>query len=135
MPKNVYFVPAHPIAGTEYSGPKAGFESLFQERWTILTPTEHTQDDALQKIRSFWEKCEAKIQIMSSEKHDQIFATISHLPHVLAYTLVQTTGIFEQLHHANILQYSAGGFRDTTRIAASDPRMWTDICLANGEAI
>jgi len=127
------FVPGHPIAGTERSGVEASFAELFQERRVILTPTRDTDPEALSQVRSLWEATGAEVVDMDIAHHDEILAATSHLPHVLAYTLVDTlAGMGER---EEIFEYAAGGFRDFTRIASSDPLMWRDICLANGDAI
>jgi prephenate dehydrogenase len=127
------FVPGHPIAGAEKSGVEAGFASLFQGRRVILTPLARTDDDATAKIDAMWRQCGAAIDYLSVEHHDKVLAATSHLPHMLAYALVHhLSGLNE---HDEIFRYAAGGFRDFTRIASSDPVMWRDVCLANGDAL
>ncbi|HWQ93894.1 MAG TPA: prephenate dehydrogenase/arogenate dehydrogenase family protein [Gammaproteobacteria bacterium] len=127
------FVPGHPIAGTEQSGVEASSAQMFQKRRVVLTPLPETDARALNKVRMMWEQAGAEVAEMDARTHDEILAATSHLPHVLAYTLVDTLACMEQ--HADIFRFAAGGFRDFTRIAASDPVMWRDICLANREAI
>jgi prephenate dehydrogenase len=127
------FVPGHPIAGTEKSGVEASFAELFQNRRVILTPTTETNADAVGKVRALWESAGAKVTDMDASHHDEILAATSHLPHILAYTLVDTLAGMNE--HNEIFQYAAGGFRDFTRIASSDPVMWRDICMANRDAI
>jgi prephenate dehydrogenase len=131
VPSN--FVPGHPIAGTEQSGVEASSAQMFQKRRVVLTPLPETDARALNKVRMMWEQAGAEVAEMDARTHDEILAATSHLPHVLAYTLVDTLARMEQ--HADIFRFAAGGFRDFTRIAASDPVMWRDICLANREAI
>lgn len=135
LPENIHFIPAHPIAGTEHSGPEHGFYELFQNRWCILTPTEKTNHKALQKIYDLWQKCGSKVTKMSPEHHDQVLAITSHLPHLIAYTIVDTATQLESDLQQEVMQYSAGGFRDFTRIAASDPEMWRDIFLTNRDGV
>jgi prephenate dehydrogenase len=127
------FVPGHPIAGTEQSGVEAAFESLFDDHRVILTPLEETDARATQTVRLMWEAAGAEVLLLDLDHHDQVLAATSHLPHMLAYTLVDTLGRMEQ--HTEIFRYAAGGFRDFTRIASSDPTMWHDICLANKDAL
>jgi cyclohexadieny/prephenate dehydrogenase len=128
------FVPGHPIAGTEFSGPEAGFSELFEGRWTILTPDMQTDEEAVNKIICMWEGMGSKVEIMSSEHHDMVLAITSHLPHLIAYTIVGTATELEEDLRREVMKYSASGFRDFTRIAASDPIMWRDIFLNNKEA-
>lgn len=128
------FVPGHPIAGTENSGPAAGFPELFEGRWTILTPTESTNSDAVEKVRTLWEGMGAMVDIMTPSHHDMVLAITSHLPHLIAYTIVGTATDLEDDLRQEVVKYSASGFRDFTRIAASDPVMWRDIFLNNREA-
>jgi cyclohexadieny/prephenate dehydrogenase len=135
IPKGVHFVPGHPIAGTEQSGPEAGFAELFDGRWTILTPTPDTDAGALAKLKVFWEALGAKVEIMSPEHHDMVLAITSHLPHLIAYNIVNTAGHLERVTDSEVIKFSAGGFRDFTRIAASDPTMWRDVFLNNKEAV
>lgn len=131
IPKNL--VPAHPIAGTEQSGVEASFDTLFQGRRVILTPVAETDPGACHRVRAMWEATGAEVTEMDARHHDEVLAATSHLPHVLAYTLVDMLG--EMSAKTEIFRYAAGGFRDFTRIASSDPRMWHDICLANADAI
>jgi len=127
----VHFVPAHPVAGTEYSGPDAGFAELFMGRWCILTPPENADAAAVERLSGFWSGLGAKVATMSAEHHDLVLAITSHVPHLIAYTIVGTADDLSAVTRSEVLQYSAGGFRDFTRIAASDPTMWRDIFLAN----
>ncbi len=121
LPANVHFVPAHPVAGTEYSGPDAGFAELFVGRWCILTPPERADVVAVQRLSEFWSGLGAKVATMSAEHHDLVLAITSHVPHLIAYTIVGTADDLSAVTRSEVLQYSAGGFRDFTRIAASDP--------------
>jgi cyclohexadieny/prephenate dehydrogenase len=131
LPASVHFVPAHPVAGTEYSGPDAGFAELFIDRWCILTPPENADVAAVERLSSFWSGLGAKVATMSAEHHDLVLAITSHVPHLIAYTIVGTADDLSAVTRSEVLQYSAGGFRDFTRIAASDPTMWRDVFLAN----
>lgn len=133
LPSLQNFVPAHPIAGTEHSGVEAGFASLYEGKRLILTPLEETAPEALDKVTRLWSMTGAKIETMDPQRHDQIFAATSHLPHILAFTLVETLHRMEQKE--GLLRYAAGGFSDFTRIASSDPVMWRDICLHNSESL
>jgi len=135
LPDNVHFVPAHPVAGTEHSGPDAGFAELFENRWCILTPPEGTDAQAVKRLASFWSLLGANVEIMTPEHHDLVLAVTSHLPHLIAYTIVGTADELETVTRSEVLKFSAGGFRDFTRIAASDPTMWRDIFLANKDAV
>ena len=135
LPKNVHFVPAHPVAGTEHSGPDAGFAELFVNRWCILTPTEGTDRKAVDKLAAFWRLLGANVEKMSAEHHDLVLAITSHLPHLIAYTIVGTADEMQTVTRSEVLKFSAGGFRDFTRIAASDPTMWRDVFLANKVAV
>lgn len=135
LPSSVAFVPGHPIAGTEHSGPESGFAALFSGRWTILTPEEKTDPDAVKRIRLMWERIGAKVELMDAAHHDRVLAITSHLPHLIAYTIVGTAADLETDTQSEVIKYSAGGFRDFTRIAASDPVMWRDIFLNNREAV
>jgi cyclohexadieny/prephenate dehydrogenase len=135
LPAGVHFVPAHPVAGTEYSGPDAGFAELFVNRWCILTPPENTDAHAVQRLAAFWGALGANVDTMTAEHHDLVLAVTSHLPHLIAYTIVGTADELSRVTRSEVLQYSAGGFRDFTRIAASDPTMWRDIFLANKDAV
>lgn len=131
---DVHFVPGHPIAGTENSGAEAAFATLYRDRRCILTPTGKTASEALDRILSMWQLVGSQVVIMDVEKHDRVLAAISHLPHMVAYALVNAVGSYDR-YNENILEYSAGGFRDFTRIASSDPTMWRDIAMTNREAL
>lgn len=135
IPSDVHFIPAHPIAGTEYSGPDAGFLTLFQDRWLILTPLPNTSNQALNRLRHFWESCGSLIETMEPAHHDQVLAVTSHLPHLIAFTIVGTASDLEEHLMQEVIKFSASGFRDFTRIAASDPVMWRDVFLNNKEAL
>jgi cyclohexadieny/prephenate dehydrogenase len=128
-------VPAHPVAGTEHSGPDSGFPELFINRWCILTPPEGTASEATEKLRAFWTALGAKVEIMTPDHHDLVLAITSHLPHLIAYTIVGTADELAQVTESEVIKFSAGGFRDFTRIAASDPTMWRDVFLNNKEAV
>ena len=128
-------IPAHPVAGTEHSGPDAGFASLFRNRWCIVTPPEPTDLLKLTALVEFWEALGANVELMDAEHHDLVLAVTSHLPHLIAYTIVGTASDLENVTESEVIKYSAGGFRDFTRIAASDPTMWRDVFLANKEAV
>jgi cyclohexadieny/prephenate dehydrogenase len=128
-------IPAHPVAGTERSGPEAGFASLFHNRWCILTPDGSTDAAKVAQLQSFWEKLGANVEIMDAEHHDLVLAVTSHLPHLIAYTIVGTASDLESVTQSEVIKYSAGGFRDFTRIAASDPTMWRDVFLTNKDAV
>ncbi len=132
--EDVHFVPGHPIAGTENSGAEAAFATLYRDRRCILTPTARTAESALESIRSMWQLVGSQVVTMAVDKHDRVLAAISHLPHMVAYALVNAVGAYDR-YDESILEYSAGGFRDFTRIASSDPIMWRDIALTNREAI
>jgi len=135
LPDHVHLVPGHPLAGTEYSGPDSGFAALFENRWALLTPAEDTDADAIQKVTTLWERCGAMVEVMDATHHDQVLAITSHLPHLIAYTIVGTaTDLGDDLKQ-EVIKFSATGFRDFTRIAASDPTMWRDIFLNNREAV
>lgn len=135
VPDGVHFIPGHPIAGTEHSGPAAGFAELFQGRWCILTPPPGADDAALAKLISLWEGCGSKVEVMEPAHHDQVLAITSHLPHLIAYTIVGTASDLEEHTKSEVIKFSASGFRDFTRIAASDPVMWRDVFLNNKEAV
>ena len=135
LPASAHFVPAHPVAGTENSGPDSGFAELFINRWCILTPPEGTDATATERLRAFWAALGAKVEIMTPEHHDLVLAITSHLPHLIAYTIVGTADELAQVTSSEVIKFSAGGFRDFTRIAASDPTMWRDVFLANKEAV
>jgi cyclohexadieny/prephenate dehydrogenase len=128
-------IPAHPVAGTEKSGPEAGFASLFHNRWCILTPPESADPAATAKVEAFWQRLGAKVEVMDAAHHDLVLAVTSHLPHLIAYTIVGTASDLEQVTEGEVIKYSAGGFRDFTRIAASDPTMWRDVFLSNKDAV
>jgi cyclohexadieny/prephenate dehydrogenase len=128
-------IPAHPVAGTEKSGPDAGFASLFQGRWCILTPPADAPEAALAALSSFWQRLGADVEIMDARHHDLVLAITSHLPHLIAYTIVGTADDLGEVTQSEVIKYSAGGFRDFTRIAASDPVMWRDVFLNNKEAV
>jgi cyclohexadieny/prephenate dehydrogenase len=134
LPANA-IVPAHPVAGTERSGPEAGFASLFHKRWCILTPAEGTDPAATARVTAFWERIGAQIEVMDAAHHDLVLAVTSHLPHLIAYTIVGTASDLESVTQSEVIKYSAGGFRDFTRIAASDPVMWRDVFLSNKDAV
>jgi len=135
LPAGVHFVPGHPVAGTEQSGPDAGFATLFRNRWHILTPPPETDAAAVAKVRALWEAFGANVEIMSPEHHDLVLAITSHLPHLIAYNIVGTAADLEDSLRSEVLKFSAGGFRDFTRIAASDPTMWRDVFLHNKESV
>ncbi len=132
---NHAIVPAHPVAGTERSGPEAGFASLFHNRWCILTPDEGTSDSAVQQVTAFWQRLGAQVDVMDAAHHDLVLAVTSHVPHLIAYTIVGTASDLESVTQSEVIKYSAGGFRDFTRIAASDPTMWRDVFLTNKDAV
>ena len=135
IPAGVHFVPAHPVAGTEYSGPDAGFSTLFQGRWCLLTPPPGTDAASVEKIAEFWRRCGSMVESMEPAHHDRVLAIVSHLPHLLAFTICNTAEGLEDESRQEVLKFSASGFRDFTRIAASDPVMWRDIFLNNREAL
>ena len=133
--KNTIWIPAHPIAGTEQSGPEAGFADLFKNRWCIITPVSKKNPNSLKKLNNFWKKIGSKVQHMSAEHHDKVMAITSHIPHLIAYNIVGTAANLEQDTKSEVIKYSASGFRDFTRIASSDPTMWRDIALNNRKQI
>ena len=135
LPSDVFFVPGHPIAGTEKSGPEAGFAELFNGRWCILTPNKNTSQVALEKVKFIWEQAGMQIATMDAEYHDRVLAITSHIPHLVAFSIVGTVTELEDQLKTEVIKYSAGGFRDFTRIAASDPVMWRDVFLNNSEAV
>jgi cyclohexadieny/prephenate dehydrogenase len=135
LPKNVHLVPAHPVAGTEHSGPDAGFAELFENRWCILTPPENADAAAVKKMEAFWRALGANVEVMNAEHHDLVLAITSHLPHLIAYNIVGTASDLESRTLSEVIKFSAGGFRDFTRIAASDPTMWRDVFLNNKDAV
>jgi len=135
LPSGVHFVPAHPVAGTENSGPDAGFATLFVGRWCILTPPDGADAAAVERLASFWRALGANVETMPAAHHDLVLAVTSHLPHLIAYTIVGTADELSEVTRSEVLKFSAGGFRDFTRIAASDPTMWRDVFLANKDAV
>ncbi|MGQ2904307.1 MAG: prephenate/arogenate dehydrogenase family protein [Neoaquamicrobium sediminum] len=135
MPEHVHFIPGHPLAGTEKSGPDAGFAELFENRWCILTPVEGTDEAAVERLAAFWRGCGSNIDTMDPQHHDMVLAMVSHLPHIIAYNIVGTADDLETVTKSEVIKYSASGFRDFTRLAASDPTMWRDVCLHNKDAI
>jgi len=135
IPASVHLIPAHPVAGTEQSGPDAGFASLFLHRWCILTPPEGADPDAIERVRAFWQALGSNVETMTAAHHDLVLAITSHLPHLIAYNIVGTAADLEDTLRAEVIKFSAGGFRDFTRIAASDPTMWRDVFLHNKEAV
>ena len=135
LPKSVHFLPAHPIAGTEQSGPDAGFASLFDHRWCIITPPPGADPAAIAKLKQFWERCGSQVEVMDAGHHDLVLAMTSHVPHLIAYNIVGTAHDLEKVAEGEVIKFSAGGFRDFTRIAASDPTMWRDVFLNNREAV
>ena len=128
-------IPAHPVAGTERSGPEAGFATLFQKRWCIVTPPEGADALSVERVAEFWRRLGADVELMAPDHHDRVLAVTSHLPHLIAYTIVGTASDLEEVTQSEVIKYSAGGFRDFTRIAASDPTMWRDVFLTNREAV
>jgi cyclohexadieny/prephenate dehydrogenase len=135
LPARAHLVPAHPVAGTEYSGPDAGFATLFVNRWCILTPPEGTDEQAVMTVRAFWETLGSHVEIMSAAHHDLVLAITSHVPHLIAYNIVGTAADLEEVTRSEVIKFSAGGFRDFTRIASSDPTMWRDVFLHNKDAV
>jgi cyclohexadieny/prephenate dehydrogenase len=135
VPAGVHFVPAHPVAGTEYSGPDSGFTTLFQGRWTLLTPPPGTDAAAVEKVAELWRRCGAMIETMEPAHHDRVLAIVSHLPHLIAFTICGTADDLADESRQEVINFAASGFRDFTRIAASDPVMWRDIFLNNREAL
>ncbi|MFO0349047.1 MAG: prephenate/arogenate dehydrogenase family protein [Alphaproteobacteria bacterium] len=135
VPQGVHFIPGHPIAGTEHSGPDAGFAELFDGRWCILTPPPGTDQAAVDTLAAFWRGCGSRVEFMDAKHHDIVLAITSHVPHLIAYNIVGTASDLEQVTQGEVIKFSAGGFRDFTRIAASDPTMWRDVFLNNREAV
>lgn len=135
VPPGVHFIPGHPIAGTEQSGPESGFAELFINRWCILTPLPDADPQAVEKLAEFWRACGSNVDMMTPEHHDLVLAITSHLPHLIAYNIVSTAADLEEVTSSEVIKYSAGGFRDFTRIAASDPTMWRDVFLNNKDAV
>jgi cyclohexadieny/prephenate dehydrogenase len=134
LPPGVAFVPGHPLAGTEYSGPRAGFATLFQNRWCLLTPTEASTPEAVARLRALWQAMGSNVDEMDAAHHDLVLAVVSHTPHLIAYTMVGVADHLRRVSNSEVIKYSASGFRDFTRIAASDPTMWRDVFLTNREA-
>ena len=135
IPEGVDFIPGHPVAGTEKSGPAAGFAELFINRWCILTPCDQASEAAVEKLGAFWAAMGSKVETMDPAHHDLVLAITSHIPHLIAYNIVGTADDLEDVTQSEVIKYSAGGFRDFTRIAASDPTMWRDVFLHNKEAV
>jgi cyclohexadieny/prephenate dehydrogenase len=135
LPAGVHFVPAHPVAGTEHSGPDAGFAELFVNRWCILTPPDHADAAAVERLAAFWRALGANVDTMAAEHHDLVLAITSHVPHLIAYSIVGTADDLQAVTRSEVMKFSAGGFRDFTRIAASDPTMWRDVFLHNRDAV
>ena len=135
LPAHVHLVPGHPVAGTEHSGPEAGFPELFHQRWCILTPVAGANAKAVRTVRNLWRQAGMNVEVMEAERHDLVLAITSHLPHLIAYTIVDTAVDLESDIKGEVVKFAAGGFRDFTRIAASDPTMWRDVFLTNKEAV
>jgi cyclohexadieny/prephenate dehydrogenase len=135
LPEGVHFIPGHPLAGTEHSGPRSGFAELFENRYTLLTPAEGSAPEAVAKLRALWEGMGANVEEMDAEHHDLVLAVTSHTPHLIAYTMVGVADHLRRVTESEVIKYSAAGFRDFTRIAASDPTMWRDVFLTNKEAV
>jgi cyclohexadieny/prephenate dehydrogenase len=135
VPEGIHFVPGHPIAGTEHSGPESGFAELFDQRWCILTPPEGTDPAATAKLKAFWQGLGSNVEVMDADHHDMVLAITSHVPHLIAFNIVNTASHLERVTDSEVIKFSAGGFRDFTRIAASDPTMWRDVFLHNREAV
>ena len=138
LPEGVFIIPGHPIAGTEYSGPDAGFAELFRDRWVILTPQDREDGpylEAVTRLSDFWRRLGANVERMDARHHDLVLAVTSHLPHLIAYNIVGTAADMEEVTRSEVMKFSAGGFRDFTRIAASDPTMWRDVFLGNKDAV
>lgn len=135
LPSDTFFVPAHPVAGTEFSGPDAGFAEMFDNRWCILTPCERSSEEAVERVRGLWLGFGAKVDTMTPAHHDLVLAITSHVPHLIAYNIVGTAAHLEQVTDSEVIKFSAGGFRDFTRIASSDPTMWRDVFLNNRDAV
>jgi cyclohexadieny/prephenate dehydrogenase len=135
LPKTVHFVPAHPVAGTEYSGPDAALVDLFENRWSILTPPAGTDAGAVERLAKFWRGLGANVDVMDPAHHDLVLAITSHVPHLIAYNIVGTAAHLEAVTESEVMKFSAGGFRDFTRIASSDPTMWRDVFLHNRDAV
>ncbi|MBV7395441.1 prephenate/arogenate dehydrogenase family protein [Mameliella sediminis] len=134
IPEGVHFVPCHPMAGTEHSGPEAGFETLFDNRWCLIVPVDDAEAEAVQRIESYWQALGSNTEIMDPEHHDLVCAVVSHIPHLIAYTMVGVADDLRRVSDQEVIKFSAAGFRDFTRIAASDPTMWRDVFLTNKDA-
>ena len=134
VPEGVHFIPSHPLAGTEHSGPRSGFAELFQNRWSLLIPDQNTDPEALERLRSYWQAMGANVDTMDADHHDLVLAVTSHAPHLIAYTMVGVADDLGRVTDSEVINYSAAGFRDFTRIAASDPTMWRDVFLTNKDA-
>ena len=135
LPEGVHLIPAHPVAGTEFSGPDAGFATLFVNRWCIITPAPNSPTNAIENVKSLWLAAGSNVEIMTAEHHDLVLAITSHLPHLIAFNIVGTAAALEEGTKSEVIKFSAGGFRDFTRIAASDPTMWRDVFLNNKDAV
>ncbi len=135
LPEDIEFIPAHPIAGTEYSGPDAGFSSLFDDKWCVITPINGVDPKKLELVKGFWQACGSNVEIMDAAHHDKVLAITSHIPHLIAYNIVGTAADVEEVTQSEVIKYSAGGFRDFTRLAASNPTMWRDVFLNNKDAV
>ena len=135
IPAGVHFIPGHPVAGTEYSGPESGFATLFDGRWCILTPPPEAEPQSVAKLKAFWEACGSNVELMEAAHHDLVLAITSHLPQLIAYNIVGTADDLQTVTQSEVIKFSAGGFRDFTRIAASDPIMWRDVFLNNKDAV
>jgi cyclohexadieny/prephenate dehydrogenase len=135
VPAGVHFIPGHPIAGTEHSGPEAGFAELFDGRWCVLTPPPGTDGAAVDRLKAFWQALGSNVEIMAPDHHDMVLAITSHVPHLIAFNIVNTAAHLERVTESEVIKFSAGGFRDFTRIAASDPTMWRDVFLTNRTAM
>jgi len=135
IPAGVHFIPGHPIAGTEHSGPESGFAELFDGRWCVLTPPPGADTAAVDRLAAFWKACGSNVEIMDADHHDMVLAITSHVPHLIAYNIVNTARHLERVTDTEVIKFSAGGFRDFTRIAASDPVMWRDVFLNNKDAV
>ena len=135
VPEGVHFIPGHPVAGTEHSGPDSGFAALFEDRWCILTPPAGTDPTAVERLSEFWRRAGSRVEIMEAQHHDIVLAITSHVPHLIAYNIVGTAHDLERVTEAEVIKYAAGGFRDFTRIAASDPIMWRDVFINNQDAV
>ena len=133
--RGVHLVPAHPLAGTEHSGPEAGFAELFKGRWCILTPPPDTDPDAVERLKAFWKRLGSRVEVMTPEHHDLVLAITSHVPHLIAYTIVNTVSDLESHLRTEVIKFAASGFRDFTRVAGSDPTMWRDVFLSNKDAV